>query len=503
MDTEPPGVEVHPYSKEAVVGLICKCKGTEPSVVKGKPHLQYLNGYLSKIEAKTIIFESSYTDRDYLEDYSEYYVRCFDKYSSRCARMHFFDTVFDEDGLRNGIIGDAEPLTKKNLQASYLGFIVIKPLPKTFIGRTCLRVYPEKDGRKYPVIREYETHLLGLSLRVKSLAFQEQDTIAAACATSALWSAFQGTGMLFHHEIPSPVSITKAATQIVPHLRRSLPSKGLNAVQMAAAVKAIGLEPEVAGAGGAQLLKATAYAYLRARLPILLIAEILDFTDPDNPLPYGNDGQHALHAVAVTGFKQTSGPAAPYPEIGTLLASERLTRLYVHDDQVGPFARVLFTDRTHKRENGRHLPLMETTWVSPNENGGPVLFAPTTLIIPLYHKIRVPFDTILRQVFLQDARFETKRAYDPSILPQRLTWDVYLTTSCEWKTTVSQDQRLANDERWAVLSEPFPRFLWRAVAFSGEDPVLEFLFDATDIEQGDFLFKTIRYQPDLADLLLG
>jgi len=502
MDTECPGVEVHPYNAETVVNLVSQCNGPEASALKEKPHLEYLNGYLNKIGAKMIVFEPCYTDRDFLEDYSEYYVRCFDKYASRCARLHFFETSFDEDGLRTAVVGKAGPLTRGKLQEAYLGFMVIKPLPKTFIGRTCLRVYPEKDGRRYPVIREYEAHLLGLDLKVESLAFQEQDTITAACATSALWSAFQGTGMLFHHEIPSPVSITKAATQTVPHLRRSLPSKGLSAIQMASAIKAVGLEPEVAGAGGSQLVKATAYAYLRARLPILLIAEILDFSDPDHPVPYGNGGQHALHAVAVTGFRQGDGPVSPYPEIGTLFASDRLTRLYVHDDQVGPFARIVFTDKTYQREHGRPLPLMDTTWPSPSQNAA-VCFAPSTLIVPLYHKIRIPFDTVLRQVFLQDVSFETKRQYEPSILSQRLTWDVYLTTSSEWKSMICKDRLLSDDDRWAALSEPFPRFLWRAVAFDGNTPVIEFLFDATDIEQGDYLFKTIRHQPDIADLLLG
>lgn len=502
MATDCPGVEVFPYADTTVLDLICRCRGTDSGVAAEKAHLKYLNGYLSRIDAKTVVLEPQYTDRDYLEDYSEYYVRCLDKYASRCARLHFFGVGFDVEGLRKAVTGQDASL-QTSIVDQYLGFIVIKPLPRTFIGRTCLRVYPEHDGRKYPVIREYEAHLLGMNLKVRSLAFQEQDTIAAACATSALWSAFQGTGMLFHHEIPSPVSITKAATQTVPHLSRSLPSKGLSAIQMAAAVKAVGLEPEVAGAGGTQLLKATAYAYLRARLPILMIAEVLDCSGPGDPVPYGDGGQHALHAVAVTGFRQADVAPKPYPELGTLLASDRLMQLYVHDDQTGPFARLPFTDGTYSRGNGRTLPLMDTSWVSPKSEEGAICFAPSTLIVPLYHKIRIPFDAVLRQVFIQDAMIESKRKYDASILSHRLTWDVYLTTSSEWKRTVQKSALLGEEALWQVLSEPFPRFLWRAVASEGDAPVFEFLFDATDIEQGNYLFRTIRHNRDVADLLLA
>ena len=53
-------------------------------------------------------------------------------------------------------------------------------------------------------------------LRVKSLSFQEQDHEVAACATSALWSIFHGTGKMFQHPILSPVEITKVAFEIMP-----------------------------------------------------------------------------------------------------------------------------------------------------------------------------------------------------------------------------------------------------------------------------------------------
>ena len=38
-----------------------------------------------------------------------------------------------------------------------------------------------------------------------------------------------------------------------------------------------------------------------------------------------------------------------------------------------------------------------------------------------------------------------------------------------------------------------PRVLWRAFACQGESPVLELLFDATAILQGNFFFRAIEY----------
>ncbi len=67
-------------------------------------------------------------------------------------------------------------LRQKDLQDGYLGFIVVKPLPRTIIGRTCLKTYDSKGGtRHFPIVRRYPVHLFGIPLRVETLAFQEQD----------------------------------------------------------------------------------------------------------------------------------------------------------------------------------------------------------------------------------------------------------------------------------------------------------------------------------------
>src|SRR5262249_17736969 len=98
------------------------------------------------------------------------------------------------------------------------------PLPRTIVGRTCLKTYPHDSRRDFPITRDYEANLFGMPLRVESLAFQEQDSVAAACATSALWSAFHGTGKQFQHPIPSPVEISKAATAHLPLDTRTFPN---------------------------------------------------------------------------------------------------------------------------------------------------------------------------------------------------------------------------------------------------------------------------------------
>ena len=185
-----------PYSIAALKNILSEKSGALPSVIDNKLHTLYFENYFDALKAKTILIEENYIDHDFLEDYAGYYVRCFHKYERTCTRLHFFDQLFTSRQLKYTILGKCRTLTSKILQKSYLGFVVVKKLPQTIIGRTCLKTYESDNGRRvFPIIRNYPVGLFGQHLDVKStLAFQEQDRAAAACATSALWTVFHGTG---------------------------------------------------------------------------------------------------------------------------------------------------------------------------------------------------------------------------------------------------------------------------------------------------------------------
>ena len=75
---------------------------------------------------------------------------------------------------------------------SYLGCIVLRPIPKTFLCKVCLRPYERDKNRltKYWLSADYDISLFGIPLKIKTIAFQEQDKVLSACATTALWTFF-------------------------------------------------------------------------------------------------------------------------------------------------------------------------------------------------------------------------------------------------------------------------------------------------------------------------
>jgi hypothetical protein len=473
--------EVHSYSIDTLREILSKKSGAPEDIISSKLHRHYFQGYFQEIGAKTIVVEEGYTDRDFLEDFAGYYVLCFRPYERKCTRLHFFSTAFGAEQFEELLHGNGS-LKPDELQSSYLGFVVVKPLPQTIVGRTCLATYAPEGRRYYPITRDYEVNLFGIALRVKSLAFQEQDHVVAACATSALWSAFHGTGMLFQHPIPSPVEITRAATAHLPLETRALPSDGLTSEQMAHAIRNVGLEPFLVKASNEYVLKSTVYAYLRGRVPMLLGFILQDRSDPAAPVNIGK------HAVAITGF--SLGKSSSAPIIGTkfFLRASAMDKIYVHDDQVGPFARM---EMISGGAAGNYL---STSWKGRDQKIGSVVAIPEILMVPLYHKVRIPFNIVHDSVFsLNDSVIEPLRATGALTLPESLEWDIYLTTVNSLKTDIFESGLLSSEKRYQALTANFPRFLWRATANCQGDTIIDLVFDATDIEQSPFLVYAIAY----------
>lgn len=493
---EEPLYSVIPYAPEELKNLLA-AGSHEASVedIAQKNHLTYFKEYFKKIGAKTIIVERQYIDRDYLEDFSSYYVRCFDDYRRKCTRLHFLKEDLTETQFEELLLGGPQDKTQAAedwLQSAYLGFIVVKPLPQTIIGRTCLCTYEETDNRLYPITREYPVNLFGFSLKVKTLAFQEQDSVTAACATSALWSVFHGTGKLFQHHIPTPVEITKAATDKQPRRTRQLPNKeGLVPIEIAQAIRSVGLEPLLSSATEPEAIKPLIHAYLHGGIPLLLGFDLYDFNAPKQVQRRGR------HAVAVTGYNLSAKPPMAEQETGFLRHAMRIDKLYVHDDQVGPFARVLLDGKKINIQatpgaKRRLLWSMQTSWRSrqPNQYMRGV---PLMLFVPLYHKIRIPYDDIEPQIrafdFLLNEALSSLQNTEP-----RLVWDIHLTQVGRLRTSFLNMQGLPGERRRELLVKPMPRFIWRALARLGDRPIFDMLFDATDIQQGNLLEDIIEYE---------
>lgn len=474
---------VFAYTKSAFAEEIARFVKRPLTSVRDKPHLVYLDGYLRHQGVRTVVFEFRYTDRDFLEDFAAYYVRCFQPYGRICARAHFFRSEFSRKDFHSLVAKIPSRLSDINLQDAYLGFVVIRPLPENFIGRSCLTTYEENRHRVFPCGRNFHANLFGIPLQVRgSMPFQEQDQVVAACATSALWSAFQTTGRVFQHYIPSPVEITRLAMEGQPADSRALPNRGLSSHMIAHAINKMGLDPLNVNGTDAYTLKAALSAYLKGGIPVILGIELFD---------QGIGEIIGKHAVTVTGFSLARKAPTRSSRARSLpnLTAERIDKIYVHDDQVGPFARMEFSGR--KKLRGKPFEALTTTWKS-RKKGGAVYAFPTLVMVPLYPKIRIT-DALIQDLALGLTKTMQAVLSDFRDLPSvnRLEWDIRLSTVNDFKESLRNASGVDAPTRLRVLSMAWPRFLWIADLIDNDEVAVSFVIDATDVESGPLVLDAI------------
>jgi len=494
-----PAFDVFSYSFDCLVELIAKGSHHKPEdEVRLKSHTRYFDQYLTKLNVRTLLVERDYIDRDFLEDFAAYYVRCFPPYRKTCTRIHAFRQDLSPDAVKAFLSGDDTKLNLEELKSAYLGFIVIKPLPQTVIGRTCLTTYSDSATRHFPATREFEANLFGIKLGVvKTLPFQEQDSVVAACATSALWTLFQATAREFQHQLLTPIEITRAATHLLPTESRVIPNQGLSTHMMAHAIKSVGLEPFLIRVAEGKVLHAAIYSYVHARIPLILGIDLVEQNTGDR---YGRMGKHAL---AIVGYSLGSIPT-PLSVSGLVLRSSRIDKIYVHDDQIGPFARMeLDGKRVEVQLPGqpaRHYDSLSTSW-TPDHGSGDVRAIPDILLVPLYHKVRLPWEWAIQRV----TEFNEALVQFSKIVPELkllgLEWDVYLTTVNEVRVDLRKAAKIAAAARLSAVTRPMPRFIWRATALRDDAPLIDLLFDATDIDTAHGLLQLVFHDMLVRDFI--
>jgi hypothetical protein len=482
-------LEILPYS-DIELSKALSNKYTSSEVILEKNHFVYLKNYLGSADmgTQTILIEENYISKDFLHDYAMYYSFCFEDYPKFCKRIHFFSNKFNEKEFKEILL--QKEINCKDFWEHYLGFIVVKPIPITVIGYTVLKTYSNSvnfNDRNFWGVRQYKVHLFGNEIELTSLAFQEQDSVLSACATTAIWSMLNKASIDFHTIMKSPSQITKDADNTSPDGSRLFPNKGLNLLQICQAILNSGLVSEIKQPDydifdsnnnwiskfvSNKYLKKILNAYSPIGIPIILIINV----------PNGNS--YGLHAITISGFKKNQPVAFP-PKSEVSWLSDNIEKIYAHDDQWGPFARINFIDEVS----------LSTPWTLFHPTEMPTYA--TNIVVPVYPKIRISYEDIEYIVLGLDAIlslfFAKTIAFD-------LVWDIKINYSEDVKTSI-KNSSLENTDKINYLTKSLPKYIWVASCYVGENKVFEFTFDATDVSSGMIGKGIICYFPDIKPLL--
>lgn len=383
-------------------GALASLLGVKPPpLASGKNplrQLEYIDRYVSKLECSTIIVETEYIDRDYIEDHSLFYSRNRESLPNYCSRVHFFRRLsvreLRKDFRRiSALCKDNDSYSGRCSKFSdefYLGFMVVKPLHGCPVGRTVLRTFASDCGegneRNFRGSLPYKVHVLGVQLEVVGLAFQQQDQGVSACATTAIWTSLQKLKSTEELSGATPAQITMLASRFSLPIGRQLPSEGLNLEQMCQAIHALSISPDLLPTPGFEFARGITYAAaLSDTTPILIIAH------------------HELgrHAVTVAGIKRRTQhrltPLGKYFDD----KSGDLKTLYLHDDRIGPYVKAELTRTTPslRREWKESLQVEvgeDEPQLTIEVDGQREEWRLTHVLTPIHNKVRLSFSQIRR-----------------------------------------------------------------------------------------------------------
>lgn len=463
----------------------------------------YLIRYLADLGAQTVLEEPNYFDRDYLAEFAAFYCKSTAGYPNTCRRLHFFaGEKFGRSTLRSAAAGRINAL--KRLQDNYLGFVVIRPIPATPLGRTVLSWYDDLTPDTPRIVtpsRDYSAHVAGIKLTVHGLAWQQQDSGVGACATVGLWSMLHSSAFDDHHAIPTTAEITQAAHQTASMGDRVFPSSGLSIQQVREAIKEHGLSPIVFNGDfgvsckgfSTERFSNSCASLIRSGYPVLIVGQL---------------GKVGLHAVCAVGFRSCSPSSVASGQVS--LQDSEIPHIYIHDDNIGPSARLKIIDSGTAGPVQLILdsPCSLTEPPLPDPIGDYLPFTPHLLLVAAHNDLRTSPDTLhqygikaaeyLAQVLVlyYDQHPEANLAPPGLALSTRyLKLSEYMTD--ELRVLLSKSPNILSSARLQLAEKVQPMSLHLGLVRIGLDdgtPLIDILYDTTDTDLNHPAFAHVFYE---------
>ncbi len=399
---------------------------------RGRKVLNAVLAEAFRLGAKSAILERDYIDRDYRSEYSAFYSAAFRQISSVTTRLHFFVEPIPAE-VRNS----TEPAMLDTLGLTYLGYVVLRPIPAAPVGRTMLAVPGDKSDALTCVARE-RVNLFGADFSVTGFPFIAQDAHFGVCAHADVWMVAYYQYLRFR-DAPR---VTPAQLALGSHPQRARPivEAGVHLPEMRDMLHAAHVLP-------------TTYNFRSSRVRSSPHELALRYLDSGIPVILADSG----HVVTAIGYRRTTG-LRPHIE------------LLVHDDERGPYRQLGDAGIKYGAWEAMVVPLPEKVWIRADAA-----------------EMRAK-----QAANLQLATSQAGRDLAADIAAKRYHWRTVCVESSEFKKTLA-----ARGATSAVAVHyqrmPMPRWIWLVELIDVNAPkatsvVGEVLWDSTNhLRGGDVL----------------
>ncbi len=375
----PNGITLSVFERQAFAAAVAESSGG--TAADAPPQVDYLSRYAERLQAGTVVQEHVYVDRHYMDEFASYYSRMLNPPPHTVQRFHLFKrAIADADltQMMDEALGShpARDRIERSLSEDYLGFISVRPIPSAPIGRTVLRrVADDVSGhRDIWATTRHDVHLGNLRLQVEGLAFQQQDVAVGACATASVWSALTRVAKHEGMRAPTPSEVSEAAGRHALPYGRTMPAlSGMSMAQVCEAIRTVGFAPEAMRPGKMpEIFLLGIHTYLLSGIPVVL--------------GLWNE-ELGAHAVCAVGFQ--IGVPNPQLQTSVQVRSAAITKLYVHDDGVGPYARTRVFYRPRLSDDSNDI---EEALLLGIDNE---VWSIDSAVAPVYPKLRLPVRSLV------------------------------------------------------------------------------------------------------------
>jgi hypothetical protein len=371
----------------------------------------------------SICIEYPYVDKLFRNTFYHYWSGKHKKYHRDCIRLSFFKTDLQiNDFYRTDKIG--------NLQESFLGFLVLRPV-KRIIGRNILRPdFYKKKKKVYVAVTPGEASINGIKFKIEGFPHCSQDAEMIVCAETAVWSLMEYFSYRYNdHKSLLPKTIHKILSN--SSAIRQVPSVGLNGGQIAFVLKKVGF--------GVQLYSSDVHSeqeffnilriYTESCIPIMAIIS-------------NNLGTaHVMNIVGRTELKpNTTFSVMDRMESGSNLYSfyEQPAEYLVVDDNLRPYSHINLNNPAINYGDG-------------NKFTGCTIKA---AIVPLYPSIYTEPHKAFEFVIEYLKQLDTLLGLDSYVVR------ILLSSTRSYKHYVALNPHLPDNVKTLLISTPMPKFIW-------------------------------------------
>ena len=176
-----------------------------------------------------VVIETEYIDKVYRDSYYNFFSTKLKRYNRNCVRLSFFEPKFStiEEFMEAGM---------DKLRMWYDGFLVIRPLPNSCIGRNAISKRAKMSQGFEICLAPIKTTCIGAKLKVEAFPHSSQDAEYMSCAETTIWTILEYFGnkyTLYKPSLPTEVIDSLDSTAF----KRLTPTTGLTIQQLSLALK--------------------------------------------------------------------------------------------------------------------------------------------------------------------------------------------------------------------------------------------------------------------------